>query len=166
MKSSQSLFFSFTVSGRQKRSSFYYMSKSHKSISRLKVWQEKKIASFSKRAVLQENVYPIFFWVYQNISILRRRVTCFFCIVYPTYTKTNSYTFSSLQIYKSLQDFFIFAFRFWTFNIREGQCYLKFGRGGLRPNDERGVFVSGSTRDDGCSKFYQKKLLWVYWVLL
>ena len=58
-----------------------------------------------------------------------------------------------------LQDFFIFAFRFWTFNIREGQCYLKFGRGGLRPNDERGVFVSGSTRDDGCSKFYQKKVV-------
>ena len=33
---------------------------------------------------------------------------------------------------------------------------MKFGRGGLRPNDERGVFVSGSTRDDGCSKFVQK----------
>ena len=83
----------------------------------------------------------------------------FFCLVY--HTKTNSYTFHPYKYINNivLQDFFIFAFRFWTFNIREGQCYLKFGRGGLRPNDERGVFVSGSTRDDGCSKFYQKKLL-------
>merc|ERR1740129_117102 len=41
--------------------------------------------------------------------------------------------------------------QFWTFSNRERQCFLKLDRPTIRvPTADRGRFISGSTRDDGC----------------
>jgi len=41
--------------------------------------------------------------------------------------------------------------QFWTFSNRERQCFLKLDRPTIRvPTADRGTFISGSTRDDGC----------------
>ena len=48
--------------------------------------------------------------------------------------------------------FLLLSFRFWTFSIRAKRCFLKSERPKLRQPNDRGTFISGSTRDDGCGK--------------
>jgi len=39
---------------------------------------------------------------------------------------------------------------FWSYSVRERRCFLKLERPKLRQPNDRGTFISGSTRDDGC----------------